>query len=127
MIGAGLTCINFVLLIALNKSTRIRKWFDSIVRGIAIKNEKRRINPVSVYDYFGNKVIAEVIINNLNDKTKNLSLESLKKQYDIQLLVVKRKDDVITELKHDFQIKDNDILLVFGNLKRIRGLFKKKK
>lgn len=126
-IGAGLTCINFVLLVAFNKSTRIRKWFDSIVKEIAIKNEKRRINPVSVYDYFGNKVIAEVIINNLNEKTKNLGLENLKKQYDIQLLVVKRKEDVITEFKPDFQIKDNDILLVFGNLKRIKGLFKKNK
>ena len=126
-IGAGLTAINIVLLISLNKSTRIRKTFDNIVKEIATKTEKRRINPVSVYDYYGNKVIAEVTINNLNNKIKQLNLEKLKKEFDIQLLVVKRGNIVISELNPDLKIEDNDILLVFGNLKRIKGLFKKKK
>lgn len=126
-IGAGLTAINIVLLISLNKSTRIRKTFDNIVKKIAIKTEKRRINPVSVYDYYGNKVIAEIIINNLNNKIKQLSLEELKKDFDIQLLVVKRGNSVISELNPNLKIEDNDILLVFGNLKKIKGLFKKKK
>ena len=126
-IGAGLTAINIVLLISLNKSTRIRKTFDNIVKKIAIKTEKRRINPVSVYDYYGNKVIAAIIINNLNNKIKQLSLEELKKDFDIQLLVVKRGNSVISELNPNLKIEDNDILLVFGNLKKIKGLFKKKK
>ena len=126
-IGAGLTAINIVLLISLNKSTRIRKTFDNIVKKIATKTEKRRINPVSVYDYYGNKVIAEITINNLNNKIKQLSLEKLKKEFDIQLLVVKRGNSVISELNPNLKIEDNDILLVFGNLKKIKGLFKKKK
>lgn len=125
-IGAGLTAINIVLLISLNKSTRIRKTFDNIVKKIATKNEKRRINPVSVYDYYGNKVIAEITINNLNNKIKQLSLEELKKDFDIQLLVVKRGNSVISELNPNLKIEDNDILLIFGNLKKIKGLFKKK-
>lgn len=126
-IGAGLTAINIVLLISLNKSTRIRKTFDNIVKKIATKTEKRRINPVSVYDYYGNKVIAEITINNLNNKIKQLSLEKLKREFDIQLLVVKRGNSVISELNPNLKIEDNDILLVFGNLKKIKGLFKKKK
>ena len=126
-IGAGLTAINIVLLISLNKSTRIRKTFDNIVKKIATKTEKRRINPVSVYDYYGNRVIAEITINNLNNKIKQLSLEKLKREFDIQLLVVKRGNSVISELNPNLKIEDNDILLVFGNLKKIKGLFKKKK
>ena len=126
-IGTGLTVINIVLLISLNKSTRIRKTFDNVVKKIATKTEKRRINPVSIYDYYGNKVFAEITINNLNNRIKQLSVEKLKKEFDIQLLVVKRGNIVISELKPSLKIEDNDILLVFGNMKKIKSLFKKKK
>ena len=47
-IGAGLTAINILLLIGLNKSTRIRKVFDNIAIKIATRVEKKRINPISV-------------------------------------------------------------------------------
>ena len=126
-IGIGLTILNVILIIVLNRSTKIRKAFDHIVIRISEKAEGKRINSISVYDYYGNKVIAEITINNLNSKIKQLSLEKLKKEFDIQLLVVKRGNSVISELNPNLKIEDSDILLVFGNLKKIKDLFKKKK
>ena len=126
-IGIILTAVNIALLIILNKSTKIRKTFDNIVKNIALKANTKKVNPVSIYDYYGNKVIAEITINKLNNQIEKLNLEKLKKEYDIQLLVVKRGNDVISELDPKLKIQDNDILLVFGNLKKIKNLFKKKK
>lgn len=126
-IGIILTAVNIILLIILNKSTKIRKTFDNIVKNIALKANTKKVNPVSIYDYYGNKVIAEITINKLNNQIEKLNLEKLKKEYDIQLLVVKRGNDVISELDPKLTIEDNDILLVFGNLKKIKNLFKKKK
>lgn len=126
-IGIILTAVNIALLIILNKSTKIRKTFDNIVKNIALKANTKKVNPVSIYDYYGNKVIAEITINKLNNQIEKLNLEKLKKEYDIQLLVVKRGNDVISELDPKLTIEDNDILLVFGNLKKIKNLFKKKK
>lgn len=126
-VGTGLTAINIILLIALNKSTKIRKFFDDIVKHIATKHERRRINPISIYDYYGNKVIAEITITKLNNQITKLTLEKLKKEYDIQLLVIKRGNEVISELNSKMTIEDNDILLIFGNLKKIKSIFKKKK
>ena len=126
-IGIILTAVNIALLIILNKSTKIRKTFDNIVKNIALKANTKKVNPVSIYDYYGNKVIAEITINKLNNQIEKLNLEKLKKEYDIQLLVVKRGNDVISELDSKLTIEDNDILLVFGNLKKIKNLFKKKK
>ena len=125
MIGAGLTIINIILLICLNKSTRIRKLFDNIVINIEKNRKKKKINPISIYDYYGNKVIAEISITKLNERIINLDTEKLKKDYDIQLLVVKRGNETIVEINNNFRIKDNDILLVFGNIKVIKKLFKK--
>ena len=128
-VGAGivLTVLNIALLVILNKSTKTRKAFDNIVKDIAMKANTKKVNPVSIYDYYGNKVIAEITINKLNNQIEKLNLEKLKKEYDIQLLVVKRGNDVISELDPKLTIEDNDVLLVFGNLKKIKNLFKKKK
>ena len=92
-----------------------------------MKANTKKVNPVSIYDYYGNKVIAEITINKLNNQIEKLNLEKLKKEYDIQFLVVKRGNDVISELDPKLTIEDNDVLLVFGNLKKIKNLFKKKK
>ena len=122
-IGIGLTILNVILIIVLNRSTKIRKAFDHIVIRISEKAEGKRINSISVYDYYGNKVIAEVVINNLNDKIFNLDIAKLKEKYNISLLVIRRGADIITDIDKKLIIQDKDVLLVFGNLKKIRKLF----
>ena len=123
IIGVVLTVINITLLIGLNKSTKIRRIFDNLVLRIGKRKKKRKINPISIYDYYGNKVIAEVRIIKMHDKITDLNIVKLKKDYNIQLLVVKRGSLIISDIDETIKIQDNDVLLVFGNYKIIRNLF----
>lgn len=123
IIGVVLTVINITLLIGLNKSTKIRRIFDNLVLRIGKRKKKRKINPISIYDYYGNKVIAEVRIIEMHDKITDLNIVKLKKDYNIQLLVVKRGSLIISDIDEIIKIQDNDVLLVFGNYKVIRNLF----
>ena len=123
IIGVVLTVINITLLIGLNKSTKIRRIFDNLVLRIGKRKKKRKINPISIYDYYGNKVIAEVRIIKMHDKITDLNIVKLKKDYNIQLLVVKRGSLIISDIDEIIKIQDNDVLLVFGNYKVIRNLF----
>ena len=123
IIGVVLTVINITLLIGLNKSTKIRRIFDNLVLRIGKRKKKRKINPISIYDYYGNKVIAEVRIIKMHDKITDLNIVKFKKDYNIQLLVVKRGSLIISDIDETIKIQDNDVLLVFGNYKVIRNLF----
>ena len=123
IIGVVLTIINITLLIGLNKSTKIRRIFDNLVLRIGKRKKKRKINPISIYDYYGNKVIAEVRIVKTHDKITALNIVKLKKDYNVQLLVVKRGSLIISDIDESIKIQDNDVLLVFGNYKVIKNLF----
>lgn len=125
LIGIILTIFNIILLIGLNKSTRIRRVFDNMILKIEKRKKRKKINQISIYDYYGNKVIAEVNIIDLHDKIINLNIEKIKELYDIQILVVKRGSNIISEIDNNFKIQEKDILLVFGNYKNIKRLFRR--
>lgn len=125
LIGIILTIFNIILLIGLNKSTRIRRVFDNMILKIEKRKKRKKINQISIYDYYGNKVIAEVNITDLHDKIINLNIEKIKELYDIQILVVKRGSNIISEIDNNFKIQEKDILLVFGNYKNIKRLFRR--
>lgn len=125
LIGIILTIFNIILLIGLNKSTRIRRLFDNMILKIEKRKKRKKINQISIYDYYGNKVIAEVNITDLHDKIINLNIEKIKELYDIQILVVKRGSNIISEIDNNFKIQEKDILLVFGNYKNIKRLFRR--
>lgn len=120
-----LTFINMLLLICLNKSTKIRKIFDDIVINIDKRKKHKKSNPISIYDYYGDKVIAEINITNLNNKIINLDVEDLQEKYDIKLLIIKRDRNILSDFNKNTKLKDNDILLVFGNIKLIKKIFKR--
>lgn len=122
-IGIALTILNLFLLIGLNKSGRLRRVFDNLVLKIGKKKKNRKINPISIYDYYDNKVIAEVRITQLNEKIADLDIVKLKKKYNIQLLVIKRGSLILSDIDESIKIQDRDVLLVFGNYKVIRSLF----
>lgn len=125
LIGVTLTIFNIILLIGLNKSTRIRRVFDNVILKIEKRKKRKKINQISIYDYYGNKVIAEVNITNLHDEIINLNIEKIKELYDVQILVVKRGSNIISEIDNNFKIQEKDILLVFGNYKKIKRLFRR--
>lgn len=126
-IGIILTIANIILLIILNKATRVRRFFDEIVKKIESKKMEKRQNPISIYDKYGDKVIAEVILLKVNNKIKNINTVKLKNEYDIQLLVIKRGEEIISDINEKVTLKEHDVLLVFGKQKVIRDLLVKSK
>lgn len=124
-IGIALTIINFILLLILNKSSKVRKAFENYIKKTAAKIRDKRNNPISIYDYYGDKIIAEVMILRLNEKIEQLDVEKLKNIYQIDLLAIRRGEETISDLKQIDKIRVNDVLLLFGEPKRIRSIFKK--
>ena len=120
IIGVILTLTNIILLIILNKATRVRKSFDMIIRYIEIKRMEKRKNPMSIYDRYGDKVIAEVVLIKMNNKLKNTNVMKINKEYGIQILVIKRGEEIISNLNEKINLKEGDVLLVFGAEKLIR-------
>lgn len=120
IIGVILTLTNIILLIILNKATRVRKFFDMIIRNIEIKRMEKRKNPMSIYDRYGDKVIAEVVLIKMNNKLKNTNVMKINKEYGIQILVIKRGKEIISNLNEKINLKEGDVLLVFGAEKLIR-------
>ena len=120
IIGVILTLTNIILLIILNKATRVRKFFDMIIRNIEIKRMEKRKNPMSIYDRYGDKVIAEVVLIKMNNKLKNTNVMKINKEYGIQILVIKRGEEIISNLNEKINLKEGDVLLVFGAEKIIR-------
>lgn len=120
IIGVILTLTNIILLIILNKATRVRKFFDMIIRNIEIKRMEKRKNPMSIYDRYGDKVIAEVVLIKMNNKLKNTNVMKINIEYGIQILVIKRGEEIISNLNEKINLKEGDVLLVFGAEKLIR-------
>lgn len=126
-IGISLTVMNFILLLILNKSSKVRTAFDDFVKKTAAKVREKRNNPIFIYDYYGDKIIAEVMVLQLNERIEQLNVEKLKNDYHIDLLAVRRGEETISDLKKIEKIQINDVLLLFGEPKRIRNIFKRNK
>lgn len=124
-IGLLFTAWNIVLIIFLRKSKIIRKIVDAMAVKISDYRSKRKDNYVTIYDTFGNKVIAEIEIRNIRKDMRDKTIEEneLKSKYNIQLLVIKRKEEVITQIMPDTIIQENDTIVVFGRMKDIKIAF----
>ena len=121
-IGVILTIINFTILVIFNKSGKIRSNVDRRVKLWAMQFRKRKGNSISIYDVYGEKCVVEVNLRGLNRKIQDKTAKDLDKEYNIQILVIKRGEDLFTNIE-EMEIKRNDILIVFGNLKNIKKLF----
>lgn len=122
LIGVILTIINFTILIIFNKSGKIRSIFDKKVKLLAMRFRKRKGNSISVYDVYGEKCVVEINLRGLNRKIQDKTPKDLDKEYNIQILVIKRGEKLFTNIEK-MEIKRNDILIVFGNLKNIKKIF----
>lgn len=125
-IGIALTVMNFILLLILNKASKVRNAFDNFVKKTATKVRAKRNNPISIYDYYGDKIIAEVMILHLNEKIEQLDVEKIKNNYYIDLLAVRRGEETISDIKKIGKIQLNDVLLLFGEPRKIKSIFNKK-
>ena len=123
IIGIVLTIINFLIIALLNKSTKVKSKLENFIKKIATNVRKKRKNPISVYDTLGDKVIAEINVLKINNNMNNINTEKLKEKYDIQVLVIKRGEQVISSIEPNITINYNDIVIVFGKMRNIKKIF----
>ncbi|MFI3202573.1 MAG: TrkA C-terminal domain-containing protein, partial [Eubacteriales bacterium] len=123
-----LTLCNVLLVIIFQKTTIVKRIIDSLVVSCVARKQRKQNNYIAIYDAYDDKVIAEVEINHVRDELKNKSIEEalFKKNFGIQVLIVKRKGETISNVTSDIVLKDGDVIIVFGNLKEIKHIFKKK-
>ena len=121
----GLTIFIIFFLVIFYK-TKIRKnVIDKIVMKIVDKKKKKTKNPLFIYDTFGKKVIAEIELKNLDKKLEKKTIEEigLNQKYNIALLVIRRKEAIISDITSDTIIEPGDTIVVFGKLKDIKKTF----
>lgn len=122
-----LTMWNIVLMIFLRKSRIVKNLIDNLASKIFDYRMKKKENYISIYDTFGNKIIAEVELRHLRRDLVGKTIEELqlKNKYNIQLLVIKRKEEIISQIGPDTIIQEGDTIVVFGRLKDIKTVFVK--
>lgn len=126
-LGILLTVINIILIFFVRRSKLFKSTLDKFIIKITNSKIMRKGNSLFVYDTYGTKSIVEVEINNLRESFKNKTIEEigLKEKYDIQLLVLKRGEDIIDLVYGDVKLENNDVIVVFGKMKNIKAAFLK--
>lgn len=121
----GLTIFIILFSAIFNKTKLAKKAIDKLVMIIVNHKKIKKENFMLVYDTYGNKVIAEIELKILKPRMRNKTIEEmgLKEKYNINLLVIKRKDQIISEIYPDTVLQERDVVVVFGKMKDIKDAF----
>ena len=121
----GLTLFIIIFLILFYKTNIRKSVIDKIVINLVNKIKTKKENFVFIYDTFGNKVIAEIELTKLKRSMKNKTIEEiqLSQKYHISLLVIKRKEQIISEIKPTTMLEEGDTVIVFGRVRDIKNAF----
>lgn len=127
-LGIILTLINAFLIFIVRKSKKFKRFLDKMVVAIANSKIIKKGTKISVYENYGDQVIAEVELKDMNPAFKNKKLEEIKlrEKYNVSVLIIKRNNQTLEQVNQSTILKENDVLVVFGKLKNIRAAFIKK-
>ena len=94
-----------------------------IYKDLAVK-ENQKFNIVDLIDNYGDKAMVEVKINNVPVILENRTLidSGLKDKFGINIMFIKRNDEVVEVGKDTIVMKD-DTLVIFGPYQAIRNVF----
>ncbi len=125
VIGFILSIIVIILLFFSRKVNKVRKGIDRVMLYIASHTFYKKQNEIIIYEYHNKKILAEIKLNNLSNKLKDKTIGELKleEKYNINILYIKRKNQLIIKTK-DTKLNDKDLILVIGGKKIIYNLFK---
>ena len=118
----------FILLLIIIRIPFIRNGFDKLVEKLAgrlLKSNSKQ-NVITLLDNYGKMAICQVYINDLPEilKEKNLLESDVKNKYDLNFLMLKRKENII-DITKDTMFQEKDTLVVFGTYQKIKELFEK--
>ena len=120
-IGILYTIVNLIVMYWLNKSATFKNFLDITINKITSKRLKKNI--ITVFDTYGDKVIAEINLKNIPITLANLSIRDFGQTHKMQILVIKRDDIVISNVSVNDIIQSGDIITIFGNLRDIKYIF----
>lgn len=120
-----LTLVLILFLILFHQTKTAKKIIDNLVMYIANNKRLKKENFLFVYDTFGNKTIAEIELKYLKTSMRNKTIEEmeLKEKYHLQLLVIKRKGQIITDIYPETILQEGDAIVVFGKMKNMKTAF----
>lgn len=83
-----------------------------------------KINSLNLIDNYGKQAMVEVTINTVPEFmiNKTLSTSGLKEKHNINVMTLRRDDEVV-ELSKDTIIKERDRIVVFGDYQKIKNVF----
>lgn len=81
-------------------------------------------NIIILLDVYGKSAIAEIYLNSLPEAIldKSLAESNLKANYNLNAMIIKRKNRVI-KVSNDTIIQKNDVIVAFGEQQAIKDLF----
>ena len=126
MINIAIILVIAVGIIIFSKIPPVAKFLEKItisfVRKFVNRNEKS--NTLTMLDSYNNDAIIEIYLNSIPEvlKDKTLQNSNLKSQYNINILMLKRKNRTI-DITKDTVIQNQDEIIVFGNKQAIKDLF----
>lgn len=113
-------------IVVFGNSSNIHAVFDSeYLMGKAEKlNEAKQRNTIYVIENYKDKVMAEINVHKVPDILKDVTLynSSIKGQYGINVMLIKRKDSII-DIDQDTKISEGDVVILFGPYKNVEYLF----
>lgn len=100
----------------------IEKLFSLLADSVV--NRKSNENRITILDYFGSNSVVEVKIKSMPNCLVNKTIHEsgLKKNYDINVLSIKRNNRTVTITRNTL-IQLNDTILIFGNFELIKDIF----
>ena len=120
--------VSFVLfsIMAIIKIPPINRRFQLFLEklAVAISKNNRKYNIVSVIDMYGKNAVAEVLLNQVPDFAKDVTLYEMQinKKYSINVLSIKRGQRTI-EVSKDTMFAQGDVIVVFGLVNDIKEAF----
>ena len=113
-------------IIIVSKIPFISRIFEKLIAAAGRKlfYRKQKYNTLTMLDSYDKDAIIEIYINNTPEflKNKTLSESDFKRRYNLNLLILKRRNRTI-EITKNTVIQDKDEIVVFGNKQTIKDLF----
>ncbi len=126
----GIAFVIFVTIFIIFKIPIVKKLISKLIERIVIRmfSKDKTENFLTLLDNYGENAIVEVYVNTMPDELKGNSIyqSGLKDRYNINILMIKRRERAINVSK-DTMIQERDQIVVFGNYARIKECFMVKK
>lgn len=116
-----------VLLFCSRKIAKVRIRIDKIVMYLVNKFLYKKENQLMIYDYYQDKIIAEVKLNNLPKMLIKKKIRTILEnpRYNLQIFTIYRDGVVISKFDANMEFKKKDTLILLGKKNDIRKLFLK--